>query len=326
VHTHLDPDGKDGGYGGGEWSWSGPRDWTKSEYGLGATCIDTRHPFRVLAEFPVDIMRNLTHMDVSLTQQNCTLKTRKIGKGGGRHSYDDLAFQELTRALISGMTPVLSHYTPKGGPRAAQWLSGVGKDKLGPCSTDQLLSSSCGEVIFSDFEFQKGPETPTTSPTIQATPSRSPSYIPTHSPSSLPSEFPSVSPSVALSEAPTFQDEGFCCFWTTATWDPCYCTTKAEDGNWCTESSKNCNQCKNDPVLGHDRIGWCAIHPAKGPTTSEVLLSSFHKLSASLLSEMSYGQIQFGAVLMFFLVVLVMWSNELKRRCNYQAIRNVLRV
>lgn len=102
----MDPDGKDGGYGGGEWSWSGPRDWTLKEYGFGASCINTKLPFQVLAEFPVDMKtHNLTHMDISLTQHNCTLKTRKIGKGGGRHSYNDAQFGELTTALKDGMTP-----------------------------------------------------------------------------------------------------------------------------------------------------------------------------------------------------------------------------
>lgn len=52
LHTSHDTDGKNGGYGGGEWSWDGPRDWDKEKYGPGASCIDTLKPFNVKVSFP----------------------------------------------------------------------------------------------------------------------------------------------------------------------------------------------------------------------------------------------------------------------------------
>ena len=103
VHTSHDPDGKDGGYGGGEWSWSGPRDWTKEKYGPGSACVDTTKPFRVKASFPVDpAMSELDHMLVELSQNGCSITTRKVGKGGGRHSYTDEKMKEISAALRTG--------------------------------------------------------------------------------------------------------------------------------------------------------------------------------------------------------------------------------
>ena len=51
------------------------------------------------------------------------------------------------------MTPVFSHYTTNH----ISWISGVGKDKKGPCDKGLLARSTCSTVHFSDFEFTPGP-------------------------------------------------------------------------------------------------------------------------------------------------------------------------
>ena len=154
VHTDHDPDGKDGGFGGGEWSWSGPRDWTKEQYSPGGNCVDTSAPFRVNVSFPIDDRtQELSHIETILSQNGCSIKTRRVGKGGGRHSYSDEQMKEISIAIRAGMTPVFSHYTT--GHIA--WLSGVGKDKKGACNAALNARSTCSEMFFSEFSVSPGP-------------------------------------------------------------------------------------------------------------------------------------------------------------------------
>jgi hypothetical protein len=157
LHQSQDPNGKDGGYGGGEWSWSGPRDWSKSEYGPNSKCINTNLPFKATAFFPVDSQNPdlLSHMKVILTQGSCSLKTRDIGSGTiAKSTYSPAQMKSISDGLKLGVTPVFSSYTPANGPSGAQWLSGTGKDNQGPCDANQLKSSTCGEIIFSDFKIE----------------------------------------------------------------------------------------------------------------------------------------------------------------------------
>ena len=83
---------------------------TKQEYSPGSSCIDTGRPFRVQVAFPVDTATGeLAHIQATLSQGNCSVQTRRVGKGGGRHSYSDQQMGEISRALRKGMTPVFSH-------------------------------------------------------------------------------------------------------------------------------------------------------------------------------------------------------------------------
>lgn len=224
---------------------------------------------------------------------------------------------DITFPSFTSLPPllVLSHYTPKGGGKAAQWLSGVGKDKLGPCDSKQLLNSKCSEVVFSDFLFKRGPGTPTNAPTMQGTPSRSPTHNPTHSPSELPSVFPSISPTHYISEAPSMLDHGYCCFWMTATWDPCYCTTKAKKENWCNLNNENCESCRQDPQTGHDRIGWCTVRETSSSLLNTVMTSlsiqSPHLLSS--IQNLTNTQWQFIGAFLFFSFFLIIF---MKRRSS----------
>merc|ERR1712190_104363 len=53
LHTQFDHGGMGAGLGGGD-GFMGPRDWTTSQYGPGAMCIDTNKPFRLSVSFPLD--------------------------------------------------------------------------------------------------------------------------------------------------------------------------------------------------------------------------------------------------------------------------------
>lgn len=142
LHTATDTDGVSGGYGGGGDSWSGPRDWTAHDYGPGGKCIDTGKPFQVEAAFPVDADGSLLGMQVTLSQkgQPCSL-SRVLGE------YDGLA--ELSKALDTGMTPVLSYWSDDD----MLWMDGKGSDGKGACEKDS--ASSCADYVhFYDFALE----------------------------------------------------------------------------------------------------------------------------------------------------------------------------
>jgi len=154
LHSKTDKDGVEGGYGGGEAfnehgqdvSWIGPRDFTRAEYGPGASCIDTRLPFTVTAVFPRSRdTGNLAYAKSVLKQGACELHTKQLGA-----SYFTA---EMTAALSAGLTPVLSHWTPPAGSDM-RWLSAKGSDGLGPCDStlDSWSSADCGTVKLSAFE------------------------------------------------------------------------------------------------------------------------------------------------------------------------------
>lgn len=112
------------GYGGGEKDWHGPRAWSAKQYGPGASCIDTRHPFNVALTFDTDKSGNLAKHGVEVVlSQGCSLTTR-VGAG-----YNGLV--ELSNALRNGMTLVLSYWG--GGKNNLSWLDGKGADNKGPC-------------------------------------------------------------------------------------------------------------------------------------------------------------------------------------------------
>lgn len=142
LHTSGDHNGVGKGIGGGGRHWDGPRDWSTSEYGKGASCIDTAKPFQVTASFPVNAQGVLQAMEVNLTQariggHNCTLSVRL-------DQYEGM--ERLSDALAAGMTPVVSYWSAND----MLWLDGRGKDHLGACATDDM--SACGESVkFYDF-------------------------------------------------------------------------------------------------------------------------------------------------------------------------------
>lgn len=126
VHSHRDPDGFGKGYGGGGYGWNGARDWTSTEYGPGAECIDTSEPFQVAISFPVNAHGKLAAMEVTLTQKGspCPLSL----------TIDDYAgMDELSESLRAGMTPVISYWSSS----ELYWLDGQGADFKGPCAQEQ---------------------------------------------------------------------------------------------------------------------------------------------------------------------------------------------
>merc|ERR1712217_795310 len=96
LHTKTDHSGVGGGYGGGT-SWNGPRNWNPSQYGPGASCIDTNAPFDVAVSFPVDGQGTMQAMQIELTQKGkgCPLQLN-LGSYAG--------MGELSAALAAGMT------------------------------------------------------------------------------------------------------------------------------------------------------------------------------------------------------------------------------
>ena len=56
------------------------RDWTRDQYSPGGTCIDTNFPFRVNVSFvkSEEEPDMLAHLRTVLTQNNCSLTTRKV--------------------------------------------------------------------------------------------------------------------------------------------------------------------------------------------------------------------------------------------------------
>jgi len=148
LHSSHDKIGVGGGAGGGGAGWNGPRDWSTSEYGPGASCIDTSKPFQVEVRFPADANRQLVGMDITLSQKarsDCELKL-------DIHSY--WAMPELTKALAAGMMPIVSYWNSAD----LLWLDGKGADGRGPCARDS--PDSCGKKTkFSNFSVAAIPGT-----------------------------------------------------------------------------------------------------------------------------------------------------------------------
>jgi len=149
LHGKVDHGGLGAGIGGGGASWNGPRDWSTSEYGPGASCIDTTKPFEVEVGFPADASCQLMSMDIKLSQAargDCTLKLSVAGYNG---------MLEMTQALKAGMTPIVSYWKSAD----MLWMDGKGADGQGPCATDS--PDECGKVAkFSNFSVETIPGNP----------------------------------------------------------------------------------------------------------------------------------------------------------------------
>ncbi|CAK0840691.1 unnamed protein product [Prorocentrum cordatum] len=142
LHAATDSSGLGAGYGGGD-GWDGPRDWGKEDYAPRSRCIDTDLPFQVEVSFPVDEKGVLRSMDVTLSQGGCDLR---VGVG----AYEGNG--ELTEALQAGMTPIVSYWSAND----MLWMDGVGEDKQGPCSRDDV--SKCTELVrFYNFSVSELP-------------------------------------------------------------------------------------------------------------------------------------------------------------------------
>jgi len=152
LHRFDDKGGFGRGYGGGGQDWNGPRDWTQADYGPGGRCIDTSHPFQVMASFPVDEHGELASLDVKLHQEggSCSLQL-------AIDSYTGLP--RLSRALQAGMTPVVSYWSSDD----MGWMDGRGPDEKGPCMVD--CPKNCSEAVqFSDFRIEDMPRLDKTCP------------------------------------------------------------------------------------------------------------------------------------------------------------------
>jgi len=142
FHVQDDGGGMGGGYG------SARRDWNSTVYGPGARCIDTRYAFKVAVSFPVNAKGKLRAMEVTLSQQGkpCHLPVRvanynPFGRDG---------MQELSDALVAGMTPIVSYW---GAGETMMWLDGPGGDGQGPCNKD--TPQRCGDSVrFFDFAIE----------------------------------------------------------------------------------------------------------------------------------------------------------------------------
>ncbi|CAK9013428.1 unnamed protein product [Durusdinium trenchii] len=153
LHLAQDGSGEGLGYGGGGSGWSNSRDWTKEEYGPGASCIDTTKPFQVEVSFPAYRRRGqmlLRAMVTRVSQNGCTLEASVDTQSyhfGGQSSA-----RELTDALTHGMTPVVSYWSAPD----MLWMDGVGGDGKGPCHKDE--PDLCGETVkFYDFAVESLP-------------------------------------------------------------------------------------------------------------------------------------------------------------------------
>ena len=156
LHTLADHAGVGKGVGGGGAQWSGPRDWSTSDYGVGGRCIDTASPFEVAVSFPVDEEGLLRGMEVTLTQLGslCPLSVTV-------DQYRGMA--ELSAALEAGMTPIVSYWSSND----LLWMDGEGDDGAGPCARDD--EADCGESVrFYNFAVGDIPTT-TPEPTTTAT-------------------------------------------------------------------------------------------------------------------------------------------------------------
>ena len=148
LHSMHDKIGVGKGVGGGGVGWSGPRDWSTSEYGPGASCINTSKPFQVEVAFPADANCQLVGMEITLSQvarSDCELKL-------AIHNY--WGMPELTKALAAGMTPIVSYWNSAD----MFWMDGKGADGQGPCARDS--PDSCGKSTkFSNFSVSAIPGT-----------------------------------------------------------------------------------------------------------------------------------------------------------------------
>jgi hypothetical protein len=140
LHGKVDHGGAGKGIGGGGASWNGPREWSTSEYGPGASCIDTSKPFQVEVGFPADGDCQLMAMEITLSQEarsDCKLKLAIDSYSG---------MPEMAAALTAGMTPIVSYWKSAD----MLWMDGKGADGQGPCATDS--PDDCGKwTKFSNF-------------------------------------------------------------------------------------------------------------------------------------------------------------------------------
>ena len=148
LHSKWDRFGVGKGVGGGGADWSGSRDWSTSEYGPGATCIDTSKPFQVEVAFPADSHCQLVGMEITLSQKarsDCKLKVAVDNYWG---------MPELSKALAAGMTPIVSYWNSDD----MLWMDGKGADGQGPCARDR--PDECGKrTKFSNFSVAAIPGT-----------------------------------------------------------------------------------------------------------------------------------------------------------------------
>jgi len=139
LHGKADHYGYHAGIGGGGTNWNGPRDWSTSEYGPSASCIDTLKPFQVEVGFPADAHCQLLAMEITLSQaahSDCKLKLSIA---------DYVGMPEMTAAIAAGMTPIVSYWSGD-----MLWMDGKGPDGQGPCATDS--PDQCGKKAkFSNF-------------------------------------------------------------------------------------------------------------------------------------------------------------------------------
>lgn len=124
VHGSDDPSGEAVGIGGGGVGWNGPRHWSRKQYGPGAECINTKHPFHVTSKLLSD-ERGAFLLKTSLEQNGCEL-----------HVSTPTAYHrssELTRVAKGGMSLLVSYW--KSGDML--WLDGPGQDGQGTsCPAD----------------------------------------------------------------------------------------------------------------------------------------------------------------------------------------------
>jgi len=157
LHAEDDRFGVGGGYGGGGDGWSGPRDWTKQQYGPGGECIDTSEPFQVTAAFPMDSWGMLKAMIITLSQVGklCNLTgtiTEYDGNTTIRQKGSNAGMAALTGSLKAGVTPIVSLW----GHDDMTWMDGVGADGLGPCLVDS--EANCPNfTTMRDFIFTELP-------------------------------------------------------------------------------------------------------------------------------------------------------------------------
>jgi len=138
------------GYGGGGGDLlKGRRDWSSSQYGPGAKCVDTTWPFKVAVAFHTSGDGELDHVEVRLSQENkpCDLTARLDEDLLGGSS--DLA--RLSEVLLGGVTPVVSYESST----ALDWLDGIGADGQGPCAEDSP-EACAASVRFFNFAITNG--------------------------------------------------------------------------------------------------------------------------------------------------------------------------
>jgi len=160
LHVAADGAGAGKGIGGGGPEWSGPRDWSSTEYGSNGTCINTKKPFQVEAAFPIDAGGNLLSMEMTLSQEG---GSNPLKVSIDKYSYNNVdTMAELTAALKEGMAPIISYWNSTD----MLWLDGNGLDGKGPCLSDNNTVDQCSDsVAFYDFS-------------ISEIPSQAPSWIP----------------------------------------------------------------------------------------------------------------------------------------------------